>query len=219
MVLDIIVAAILLLITFIGYKKGAAGMLIGIAMMFVSFVAAAWVSKWLSGVMYQSFFAPSVDKAAASAAASAGDLVSQLPWWAQKALDFSGKEIASAGSEGLANAINAVVQPIVTGILTVILTLILFLIIDLILHKLLLKPILAVFRLPFVRTVDRIIGAIIGAAEGVLIVCMLAFVLKLVLPYIDTNAGFLNESTIYNSFIFYHFYSGNIFTTITSWIS
>lgn len=217
MILDIIVIGLVLLFVVIGVLKGAARMIVGLLMSFLAFLAASWLGKWIAGVIYQNHFAPAVNKAVADASGSAGSVIKDLPWWATRSLDISGKEITDS-STGIAGTVNAVIEPIVSGVISILLTLVLFLVINFILHKLVMKPILAIFKLPVINTVNKILGGVIGAAEGILFVCMLAYILKLVLPYIDTDIGFLNESTIYNSFIFYHFYSGNIFTILTSWL-
>ena len=221
MILDIIVIGLFILIVFIGVRKGAARMIIGLLMTFVSFIAASWLAKWLSGVIYNAAFAGAIKSSVAESVKSTGELALDLPWWAESALHLSGKEISrgvSDSSEQIAQTVNGIIQPIVVGFMSIIMTLLLFLVLNFILHKLLLKPLVSVFRLPFINAVDRVVGGVIGAVEALLVICMLAYILKLVLPYIDTDVSFLNETTIYNSFIFYHFYSGNIFAMLTSWI-
>ena len=218
MILDLIIIILFILIVLIGVWKGAACMIIGLLMTFLSFIAASWLGKWLAGIIYRAHFAPAVSKSISEATGSTGNLFDDLPWWAQNALNLSGESV-SAGSDQITELVNTVVEPIVTGALSIILTLVLFLIINFLAHGLLLKPLLTVFRLPVVNTVDKVIGGVIGAVEGVLVICMLAYILKLVLPYIETDVSFLNETTIYNSFIFYHFYNGNIFSMLASWIS
>ncbi len=78
------------------------------------------------------------------------------------------------------------------------------------------NPVLRLFELPVIRGVNRFFGAVIGFIDAFLLVSLLAYLLRLLMPDINSQGGILNESTIYNSFIFYHFYSGNIFTAITS---
>ena len=221
MVLDIIIIALFALFVAAGAIKGAAKMIIGLVMTFAAFLAASWLGKLFSGIIYDTFCAPAVGRALESAASSTGDMAKELPWWAEKSLHLSGQQLSS-GIQGsasqLTETVNSMIRPIAAGVIAILLTLVLFLIINLILHKLVMPPILLAFHVPVIRTVDRVIGALIGAVEGVAVICMLAYLLKLALPYIDSDVSFLNETTIYNSFIFYHFYSGNIFAMLTSWI-
>ena len=78
---------------------------------------------------------------------------------------------------------------------------------------------LKVFRLPVIRQIDMVLGGVLGAAEAFLLICMLAYLLKLVIPQITTDLPLLQEETIYKSFIFKHLYDGNIFSTFASWLS
>lgn len=221
MVFDLITVALFVLIVAAGVIKGAAKMILGLAATFISFLAASWLGKLLAGVLYDAFCAPAVGSAVEDSASSAGDLVDNLPFWAEKALHLSGRSISlSDGGTAvqLTDRVNDAVRPIAVGVMAILLTLLLFFVINLILRKFVLPLILKVFRLPFVRRADQVLGGMIGAVEAIVVICMLAYLLKLVLPHIDTDVSFLNESTIYNSFIFYHFYSGNIFTVLSSWI-
>ena len=94
----------------------------------------------------------------------------------------------------------------------------LFLILSLLLRLILLKPFLSLFEAPGISAVNTFFGGVIGFVDAFLIVSLLAYLLKLLMPLISSEAGILNESTIYNSFIFYHFYSGNIFSALVSLI-
>ena len=230
MVYDIIIICIFILLVILGIYRGAARMLIGLALSFVSFIAASWLGKLIASGIYSAFIGPAVHGKVSDAVqqfmdGTANNVVSNLPWWLTGPLNLSGQDLSAAvtGSSAQTAAaagdtVNAVVQPIIVGIISILLTLLLFFVIRFVLSKLLMKPVLALFRLPIINAVDRTIGGILGAAEGILIICMLAYILKLVLPYFGPNVVFPSESTIYNSFIFYHFYSGNIFTVFASWI-
>lgn len=221
MVLDLIVIGLFILFIAAGIVKGAARMILGLVMSFAAFLAASWLGKLLAGVIYDAYCAPAVGRAAEKSISASSDVISELPGWADTALSLSGKMIGKgsvADASQLTDSVNGAVRPITVGMIAVVLILILFIMINLILHKLVMPLILPAFHLRFIGSIDRILGGVIGAAEGVLFICMLAFALKQILPHIHSDVSFLNETTIYNSFIFYHFYSGNIFTVLTSWI-
>ena len=82
------------------------------------------------------------------------------------------------------------------------------------LKLLVVRPVLKLFELPGIRGVNRFFGGVIGFVDAFLLVSLLAYLLRLLMPAVSSQNGILNESTIYNSFIFYHFYSGNIFTAV-----
>ena len=88
-----------------------------------------------------------------------------------------------------------------------------------ILQRILVRPLSHLFRFPVLNVINRVGGAVIGLIDAVLLVCMFAYLTKLIIVNVGTSSSWFNESTINNSFIFYHFYSGNIFTWIGSMIS
>ena len=88
-----------------------------------------------------------------------------------------------------------------------------------ILQRIMVRPLVRLFRFPVLNVINRVGGAVIGLIDAVLLVCMLAYLTKLIIVNVGSNSSWFNESTINNSFIFYHFYSGNIFTWIGSLIS
>ena len=219
MIFDLIIVLVFVLIVIAGISKGAVRMILGLLSSFVSFLAASWLGKLLAGVLYNAFGAPAVENAVRDSLATASDTVQSLPGWAQSALHLSGKEIAGGGAAAqLTNTVDGAVRPIAEGFAAIILTLLLYFVISLILHKLVIPMMMPKFRSKLSSAADKLVGGVFGAFEAIVIIWMLAYTLKLVLPYIDSDVSFLNESTIYNSFIFYHFYSGNIFTILASWI-
>lgn len=228
MILDIITVGILVWIVIVGVSKGASRMTIGLLMSFGSFLLASWLGKLIAGGIYSAWCAPAVDNAVEESAHSSADLAETLPWWTQRTFHLAGKEISDLKSSGmlksgmnssLTDTVNDIARPLMVGFFAILLTIVLFIVINFIMHKFLMKPILAAFKMPFVHAADRVAGGVIGALEALLVVCMLAFLLRLILPYIATDVSFLNEDTIYNdTFIFQVFYNGNIFSILTSWI-
>ena len=123
------------------------------------------------------------------------------------------------GGATIADTVNTAIRPIAIGIITALATVILFLLLIIILRKLITKPIVLLFRFPILNFVNRLLGAVIGFIDAFLLVSMLAYLTKLIIVNASPQSSWFNESTIYNSFIFYHFYSGNIFSWISSLIT
>ena len=227
MILDLIVVAIFLLLIVIGAVKGAARMLFNLASDFAAYLVGAWLAGLAAANGYRLLIRPAITKIVEDSVSNmASGLVTQveMPFWLKSALRMSGSELASpvelaaAASQKAVTEVDKAVEPIIVGFISIALTILLFFVIRFILRKLLMEPVLALFKAPVVNTLNRFLGGAIGAVEGLLIVSMLAYLLKLLLPHMAEPPAFLDESTIYNSFILYHFYSGNIFTILTSWV-
>ena len=233
MIYDIILIGIVLLFIVIGAVRGLAKTVIGLGVMFVSWLAASWLGKLIATWLYAGVFGPKVttsvsqaaDKISSGAVQTVDEVTAQFPGWLKGALSMSGKalptdasQLTADFSQTAADTVNSVVQPIIIGAISILLTIVLFIVIRLVLRVLVMKPLLGVFKLPVINAFNRVLGGLLGAAEGVVLVWVLAYLLRLLLPHIASQTTILNESTIYNSFIFYHFYSGNIFTYLASWI-
>ena len=231
MILDIICVALFILMIVIGVRLGAFRMLFGLAADFVSYLAASWLSGFAAERIYTAVIRPAVNDSIRAASSDLitghiGNAYQSLPWWLKSALSLTGADM-SAGADSLsaditdtvAQAVNNAVQPIITGFVTIILTLLFYLLIRFILVRLFKKPMAKLFDMPVITNVNKFFGALLGALEALLIIMMLAYLLKLLLPHIGTESWIIDETTIYNSFIFYHFYSGNIFTALSRWIT
>lgn len=235
MVYDIIIALILILCVVIGVRRGAARSLCGLLMSFLAYTAATFLGKWISNLIYQNILRSTIHDTVVN---TVSDFSHQTLDDALTKIDLSGIDIFNLGLndsvKGLVNdkltqpieniSANAgqtaetVVEPIVIGIMSFFFTILLFIILYVLLRKLVMPLILGLFKLPIIRQLNMILGGVIGVAEAFLIVSMLAYLLKLVIPQISTNVSMLQESTIYNSFIFKLFYDGNIFSTFASWL-
>lgn len=226
---------VILVLIFIGFiifntMRGASRSLAGILISIASFISASFLGKFISFKIYDAMLRPAVNNAVTSSVSNVTDnavskAIEALPSWLSGLVKTSGVDISgfldgklSGTAEAAGNAVNEAIRPIAVDVMTCLMTLVLYLLIHLLLSRFLARPLLRVFRLPVIRTLDRLLGAVLGFANAFLIVSLLAYLLKLLIPHIGSQSGMLNESTIYNSFIFYHFYSGNIFTAITSWI-
>lgn len=226
---------VILILIFIGFiifnaVRGASKSLAGILISIASYISASFLGKFVSFKIYDAMLRPAVNNAVKNSVGNITDnavskAIEALPDWISGLVKTSGVDISgfldgklSGATESAGNALNEAIRPIAVDVMTCLLTLVLYLLIHLLLSRFLARPLLKVFRLPVIRTVDMLLGGVLGFVSAFLIVSLLAYLLKLLIPHIGSESGMLNESTIYNSFIFYHFYSGNIFTAITSWI-
>lgn len=229
MIYDLILIIIFIVLIAINVHRGAAKALAGILTAIVSYAAATALGRLLAGFIYDAIIRPSLESAVSNAVTdistqTAGNIANTLPGWLTGLLHLSGENITDAladpiagAGETISQAVNAAVQPIAVNLLTFFITILLFLLFLFILRKLIVKPLLRVFDFPVIRTVNRFLGGVIGFADAFLLVSMCAYLIRLLLNNSDGYiSDWLNESTIYNSFIFYHFYSGNIFTAISS---
>ena len=230
MIYDIILVLIFLVLIIVNVYRGAARSLAGIIVSIISYLAATSLGKILSSLIYDKMLRGAVDNAVTKALSNLGtDAVAKFnenaPSWITGILKSSGIDLSSiisnnvnATSGNVSNALNQAIRPMAVNMLAFILTIVLFILICLLLRFIIVKPLLRVFRLPIINGLNRLLGGVIGFVDAFLIVSLLGYLLKLLLPTFESNSGIFNESTIYNSFIFYHFYSGNIFTAILSWI-
>ena len=230
MIYDIILILIFLVFIIVYAIRGASKSLARIIASVLSYLAATYLGRILSVIIYDGILKKvminTVTNALQNTGANAIDTIGQsMPSWLSGLLSAAGVDISAIVDEKLAaagntagEAISDAIRPAIIDVLTFILTIIMFMFIYLVLSRLLIKPLMGVFKLPGVRTVDVILGGAIGFINALLVVSLLAYLLKLFLPYIGSASGIFNESTVFNSRIFYHFYNGNIFTWLVSWI-
>ncbi len=231
MVFDIIVILIFIGLIALNVFRGAARSLARFIATLISYLGATALGQWLSLLSYNSIVRPAMEKAVTNAVngvstEAADSIISALPSWLTGITDLKAEDLTNAFSGPISNAtgtiteaVNTAVKPVACGILTFFITIIIFLFLMMILQRILVKPLVRLFRFPVLNVVNRVGGAVIGLIDAILLVCMLAYLTKLIIVNVGSNSSWFNESTINNSFIFYHFYSGNIFTWIGSLIS
>lgn len=231
MIFDVIVILIFVALIALNVFRGAARSLARFIATLVSYLGATAIGQWLSLLSYNSIVRPAMEKAVANAVSgvstdAAESIISALPSWLTGIVDLKAEDLTNTFSEPISNAtgtiteaVNTAVKPVACGILTFFITIIAFLFLMMILQRILVRPLVHLFRFPVLNVVNRVGGAVIGLIDAVLLVCMLAYLTKLIIVNVGSNSSWFNESTINNSFIFYHFYSGNIFTWIGSLIS
>ena len=224
MIYDVILAAIFLILIIVSAYRGAARSIARFISVLIAYALAAPLGKLMSAWLYQTFVRPEIDKAVVSAFSTlvTGNVkgaVDSIPAWLgamMKGADIDLSAFAASAKDPTAvcNAVSEAVKPVAIGILTALATAVLFLLLMILFRLIISKPLVHVFDLPGLRGINRLLGGVIGVVDAFLLVSLLAYLLRLLLPYMQSGPDWLNERTIYNSFIFYHFYSGNIFTTV-----
>lgn len=235
MVYDIILLVVFGLFIFIGVKRGLARTLAGLLMSFVAYTGATFIGKWLSTLLFQNIIKPNiyhlvVDKVSEFSTEKLNSAINNLDL---NSYDFLGLGLEDGVKSWVGNQMTdpienvatnagetaeAALEPIIIGILSFFLTLIFFFIFYLILSKLVTPLLLKVFKFPVIKQVNAVLGGVVGALEAFLLVSMLAYLLKLLLPQITTDFYLLQESTINSSIVFKHFYDSNLFTLFASWL-
>ena len=231
MIFDLIVVLIFVGLIALNVYRGAARSLARFIASLISYLSATAIGQWLSLLSYNAIVKPAMEKAVTNAVngvtnEAADSIVSALPTWLTGLTNLKAEDLTNALSGPISNAtdtitgaVNTAVKPVACGILTFFITIMVFLLFMLILQKILVRPLARLFRFPVLNVVNRVGGAVIGLIDAILLVCMAAYLIKLVLVNVGSNSSWFNETTINNSFIFKHFYSGNIFTWIGSLIS
>ena len=231
MIFDVIVILIFIALIALNIFRGAARSLARFIATLISYLGAAALGQWLSLLSYNSIVRPAMEKAVANAVSgvstdAAENIISALPSWLTGIVDLKAEDLTNALSEPISNATGTISRGgqyrRQAGRLRYI---------DVLYHD---HGIFA-FYADFAKDPGKTVGAFVpipGFECGQsrrrsgdridrrgLLVCMLAYLTKLIIVNVGTNSSWFNESTINNSFIFYHFYSGNIFTWIGSLIS
>lgn len=236
MVYDIILLVIFGLFIFIGVRKGLARTLAGLLMSFVAYTGATFIGKWLSVLIFQNILRPNiyhlvVDNVSTFSNDQLNGAINNLDLNSYDVLGLGledgfkswvGNQMSGPIENVATNAgetAESVLEPIIIGILSFFLTLIFFFILYILLNKLVTPLLLKVFKVPVIKQVNAVLGGVAGAVEAFLLVSMLAYLLKLLLPQITTDFYLLQESTINSSFVFKHFYEGNLFSVFASWLN
>ena len=226
MIYDVVVIVILLLSLVIGYNRGAAKMIVSLLGGIASFVLAAFLGDFCANLIYDSYLSSAIINSVSSTVmnSGAGELVTaELPPFVSFAVMLTGFDYDSALKvsldtipQAIATGFESAVKPVVMSVLTFVLTLLIFLLIYFVL-RLILKAILGfVFEMPLLKGINKFLGAVLSFFGSLIFVSFLAFLLNIIMPYLTEIPFWLSESTIYNSYIFYHFYSGNIFINLIS---
>ncbi len=226
MIYDIIFIAVILISLIVGYNKGAAKMLCSFLGSLVSVIISALLGDYLSSIIYNGFISQSIVDSVADSLTignvSNAQVFDSLPPFVRFTLELTSfdaeKSVSVTESVPLTIAKSvekAVAQPVIS-LLSVIISLALFFVVFYLFRFVFSKIINMIFNLPVIRTFNKLLGSVCSVLCGLVFVSFAAFLLSVVMPYFNDVPYIFSESTIYNSYIFYHFYSGNIFTKLIS---
>ena len=223
MIYDLLTLGIVLLCVIVGYTRGAAKSLVSLIGFLVSFVSAVFLGDFLTDLFYDNYLSVAITDSIKDAIVSNNTTTVTLPPFVSFALKLTDHDYENAllsaiekAPQTIAVAFESAVKPIIVSVLSFVLTAVIFIVLYIV-FKLIIKKILVfVLELPVISLFNKILGALCGVVTAFLIVSFTAFMLKTLMPYMNNIPYIFSESTIYNSYIFYHFYSGNIFNTIIS---
>lgn len=229
MIYDVFTIALIITLIVVGVKRGALRTLAGLLVNFFGYMLAMSISRMIAQYVYDTFIRPTIYDSVSQSLTdftdhTVGNAVDSLPQFLRTLLKLSGSDVTESlsgpmetVSDTACASVDSAVQPVVVAVLGFLLTMLLFGLLSFVLRRLAVKPLIGLFeRVPVIRGANRVLGGVIGFVNGLLVVSIIAGLLNLLLPYIKSNSTVFNESTIYNSYIFYYFYSGNIFTAVTS---
>lgn len=224
MIYDALTLAVVLLCIVIGYVRGAAKTVVSFVGYIVSFLVSVFLGDLLTQLIYDNFISEKIiDSIQETFTTQAVTTSVELPPFVSFVLKFTGFDYENALVKAIDNAPSTVaiafetaVKPIIVSVLSFLLTAVIFILVSLLFRLIVRKILMFVFELPVISSINKMLGALCGAVNSVFIISFIAFLLKLLMPYMNDIPYMFCESTIYNSYIFYHFYSGNIFNAIIS---
>lgn len=227
MILDVIIIAVALVAVFIGWKLKASRMLLALLGNIIAVVVSAFLGDYLSEIVYNSYIKDkiieSLKTSMESEVVSITDAFDNLPSFVRFSLNITGfspeKELSAVSSDithSLASSVESAVSSVVISVLSVVLSILIFAAVYLLYRFLIMHFLMKVFELPLISCVDSILGSLCAIFVAAVLISFFAFMLRMITPYISHMPFWLSESTIYNSYIFYHFYSGNIFYKVIS---
>ncbi|MBQ8056824.1 MAG: CvpA family protein, partial [Ruminococcus sp.] len=206
---DIIVIAIIIISIVIGYNRGAANTLVSLFGFILSFVIAVFLGDFLSEFIYNSYLSEAIINSVSSCMVTSGTgelIVTDLPPFVDFAMKLTGFDYNEALQSSISDLSNSIavgfetaIKPVVLSVLTFVLTALVFIIIYFV-FRLILKSVLNfVFNLPLLRGINKTLGAVFSLLSSLCFVSFMAFLLNIIMPYIENIPYWLSESTIYNS--------------------
>ena len=225
MIYDLIIVIITILFVVIGAFRGAAKTLMNLLCVLVSGVASIFLGKLFASMIYDAMIknvitdtvSKAVGNAASNAAGSIESAVDALPGFLKSLFGAFGGQLdhsLSVTADTAASVAEQTLRPIILALSAFLLTVVLFILLCFLLKLIAVRPISKLFE-NYLSGVNRFFGALLGLVEAFLAIMVLAYLLRILIPVLNSDSYLLSESTIYNSYIFYHFYSGNIISAIS----
>ncbi len=236
MLYDIVILIIIAIFIIVGARRGAAKTLLSAVALLLSVVLSVFASKFLAELIFDGFIRGYIEgiittvvegTGIGDTVAAASEVVSALPGVFISVLSFFGMGIealegvcadafATEGADAT-QTILSTIEPAITGLITVIIGIILFIILFFISQKI--ASVMAkAFELPLVRVANYLAGGILGMLQGVLVVTIIIFIFKLLLPIFSNEWTFLSQEYMEGSYIFSLIYSGKLLSTLQEFI-
>ena len=220
MITDIIIAAVVVLFTVIGVKRGLAKTLLNLAGLVVTAISAYYLSSFLSQLIYDAFLKQTIITNIQQIIEQNGigyalsNCLEAVPQWINGILSFivgifgmslseyqNQLALSSDFSSSTSQAVENVLAPVVTSVFGMLLLIVLFIIILIIVKKLV-KLISKVFNIPVIKQINQLLGGIFGLSEGLLIVFIAVNIFTVVTEF--SNPALLN-SELFSGAIFKFF--------------
>ncbi len=225
MILDIIMVAIVALLTFIGIKRGIARTLYNLVSVaaagFLAYILSKAAADWIFRTMIASSVEKSIESSAGSVAESVEGVADTVPdaitgllnffGISQKSLQSSIDSAAQSSSKTVSAAVNSALGPVITAVLSVVLLVMIFVLLIL-LFKLLSRFVLKLFELPVIKGANAVLGGVLGFLEGFILCVIGVMVLRIVLPF--SSEPFISRELIDSSLLFRQLYDFELISGI-----
>lgn len=221
-ILDGVTVGLIVILIFIGHRRGAVRSVIEFAGWIAALLAAAllgspvasWIfSTFLRGGLTAKFERVISESVGASAADRVASISDALPGYVRQFLngDALAAQIREAADSGAAAGaqilVDQVVGPILTMILQAVVTVVLFVAV-LLIFRLIARAGDWIAKLPVLHQLNQALGAIFGAAKAVLLVLLATAVLRAAAPLIPAD-GALGRDRIGQTVVLNWVYSHN----------
>ena len=231
MILDIIIILFVLLLAFIGLKRGIAKTIYGLLCLALAGFLAYLCGKLLAEFVYNNYILSSITESVKSSFAVSSvnsgkvseNVFSAIPGVFTAVLAGVGvtqngfaTSIDSASDFSQAatmTVVDKVISPVIISFLTVGFIIILFLIFIILLKLVIGRWLLKIFNLPVIKWVNSLLGFVLGLCEGIIIVIIVISILRMVSFFSGNHA--VSEELMDSSIVFSSIYNWN-FTEVLS---
>ena len=219
--LDIGILVVVVFFFFQGIRRGAAKALVHILGTVAAITVSIWLGQYLGQWIYETFFQQQLirnmsqqimDTGGTQAQAGISSALSILPDFVIRLLPNFGIDTSALAqsvqstADAAAQGIEVVIAPVIVALLSLLVIVVLFLLLSVVV-KLVAGAVGKVFRLPVLRSADAVLGAVLGLVQGILVIALLVFFIKLLVPFLSDAPQVFNAQTVENTFLFRYFYN------------
>lgn len=229
-IFDLIVIAVMIYYIITSYHKGFVSTLIDLAAYLVSFLAANFLGKTLSVMLYESYLSDRVYQVLLEKIQSAINpdqfiqslqtAFENVPAVLQNILSFGDisldklQNIAGNTAQAVASAINdQLIAPTVILLLWLVFFMIIFSVCLFLAHRLE-KLFRGLRHLPVIGGINSLLGGAAGVLHGVIAVYIIALLAKLIIMLLGNSMPLFSEEIIQNTKLFIHFYNFQLFSLL-----